>query len=167
MSPRRILSLLALLALGCATAPSEPARLLAQAKADLKLRRFEPAYGDLRAIRETYPRSPEAVDAFALAAQAFHAMYAKNRYQPDSPWTTAETRFMFEWLETFFGGDEFPQVSVERLVQGMPYAFFEQYEAFASTRPKLARWRLSVTRDNGLIDAIEAVRADAKPGSAS
>ena len=167
MVTRRVLSLLALTAVACATTAREPARLLEQAKLELKLRKFEPAYDDLRAIRVKYPRSPEAADAFALAAQAFHAMYARNRYQPDSPWTTTETRFMFEWLETFFGGDEFPQVSFERLIQGMPYAFYEDYLEFAATRPQLARWTLTVTKDNGLIDSIEAVRADAKPASAS
>ena len=164
---RRVVVVLLGLALGCASSSSEPARLLEQAKLDLKLRRFEPAYDDLRAIRVKYPRSPEAADAFALAAQAFHAMYAKSRYQPDSPWTTTETRFMFEWLETFFVGDDFPQFHFETLIHGMPYAFFDEYQEFAATRPQLARWHLEVTKDNGLIDAIEAVRTDAKPASAS
>jgi hypothetical protein len=156
MSARVGLSFLALLSLACATLSHEPARLLEQGRNELKLRKFDAAYADLSAIRAKYPRSPEAADAFAPAAQAFHAMYAKSRYQTDSPWKTTETRFMFEWLATFFGGDEFPQVSFERLVQGMPYEFFEEYERFAATRPELARWRLEVTKDNGLIDTISA-----------
>jgi len=167
MSRACVVSLLALIALGCATTPSEPERLLAQGKTELARKRFEQAYGDLRTIRTKYPHSPEAADAFTFAAVAFQGIYARTRYQPDSPWTTTETRFMFEWLETFFVGDEFPQVHFETLIHGMPYAFFEDYQEFAATRPTLARWTLTVTKDNGLIDAIEAVRIDTEPASAS
>ena len=167
MSQGCVASLFALLALGCATTSSEPARLLAQGKTELARKRFEQAYGDFRAIRTNHPHSSEAADAFAFAAVAFQGMYARTRYQADSPWTTAETRFMFEWLETFFVGDDFPQVHFETLIHGMPYAFFDEYQEFAATRPQLARWHLEVTKDNGLIDAIEAVRTDAKPASAS
>jgi hypothetical protein len=167
MSARVGVSVLALLALGCATFSHEPERLLAQGRTELGEKRFAQAYETFHEIRATYPHSPEAADAFPLAAQAFQGMYARTRFTADSRWSTTETRFMFEWLETYFGGDEFPQISFQRLVQGMPYEFFEQYEAFAASRPNLARWHLEVTKDNGLVDTIEAVRVDSKSDSAS
>jgi hypothetical protein len=169
MSPRMRRGLAAFLGLvlGCATFSQEPARLLAQGKTLLDEKRWEESYGAFREIRSEYPHSPEAADAFPFAARVFRLLYSRNRYTPDSRWTTTEPRFMFEWLETFFGGDEFPQVMVETLVQGMPYAFYEDFQSFAATRPQIARWTLTVTKDNGLIDTIEAVRADAKPRSAS
>jgi hypothetical protein len=166
MSQRCVVSLLALIALGCATTPSEPARLLAQGKTLIDEKKWQESYEAFREIRSEYPHSPEAADAYPFAARVFRLLYSRNRYTPDSPWTTREPRFMFEWLETFFGGDEFPQIMVETLVQGMPYAFYEDYLEFAATRPELARWSLTVTKDNGLIDTIEAVRANAKPRSA-
>ena len=155
------------LALGCATWSHEPGRLLEQGNSKLAQRRFGEAWGDLSAIRAKYPHSAESAEAFTPAALAFQAMYARTRFMPDSPWLTTNSQFMFEWLEAFFVADDFPQGHVDLLIHGMPYAFFVEYQKFAATRPTLARWRLSVTTDNGLIDTIQAERANGKPASAS
>lgn len=42
----------------------------------------------------------------------------------------------------------------------MPGGFYDEYRAFAETRPALAVWRLEVEKDNGILESIAAVRTD-------
>jgi hypothetical protein len=144
-----------IVALGCASISLEPQRLLDQGRIELDQQNLEAAYAALTRIRREYPRSPQSAEAFPLATRAFQGLHSRMRNtHPDSPWIPEQTQFMFAWLETYFVGDGFPMLQFEALFHGMPRAFLGDYQAFAATRPRLARWSVEVTDDNGLIDEI-------------
>ncbi len=146
---------------GCATLRGgEANRLRDEADALLQAREYEDAYRKLAMIRSRHPDSREAREVFPAAALVFKRLWWQNRYtNPESAWLTTEPRFLFEWFESF-AGDEFPQHEAERLLLGMPGGFYDEYRAFAETRPALAGWRLEVAKDNGILESIAAVRAD-------
>jgi hypothetical protein len=151
----RALSLLLVLATGCATLGDRDARRLRdEADALLAARDEEAAYRRLALIRTRHPDSPEAREVFPAAAIVFKRQWWKRRYsEPESPWLTTEPAFLFAWLESL-AGDGFPQQDAERLLVGMPYGFFEEYVAFAATSPTLGAWQLEVEKDNGILEAI-------------
>lgn len=152
----RTVSLLLLLATGCATLGGEARRLRDEADALLQAREEEAAYRKMALIRTRHPESPEAREVFPAAALVFKRHWWRNRHtDPDSPWLTEEPRFLFAWLESL-AGDAFPQSEAERLLLGMPYGFYEAYAAFAAQSPKLGRWQLAVEKDNGILEAITA-----------
>ena len=145
----------------CATLGiGEANRLRDEADALLQARKYEDAYRKLALIRTRHPDSREAREVFPAAALVFKRLWWQNRYtNPESQWLTTEPRFLFEWFESF-AGDEFPQLEAERLLLGMPGGFYDEYRAFAETRPALAVWRLEVEKDNGILESIAAVRSD-------
>lgn len=153
----RSLSLLLVVATGCATlGGNEARRLRDDADTLLQAREEEAAYRKMALIHMRHPESPEAREVFPAAALVFKRHWWRNRYtNPESPWLTEEPAFLFAWLESLTG-DEFPRTEAERLLLGMPYGFYEDYAAFAAESPALGRWQLFVEKDNGIVEAIAA-----------
>jgi hypothetical protein len=157
---RTVLAVLAACVLGCASLgpASRPARLLAEARADLAAGGLEAAYDRLAEIRRRHPHSAECREAFPLAAAIFKRSYFQQRYaQPDSRWLRSEPAFMLDWFGSFFGSGAFPQAEAEALFVGMHVGYFRDYLAFAESRPELARFRVSAEDDNGIVESIWAV----------
>ncbi len=141
----------------CATAGApKPAALLEQAARASQQGDVDAAYARLRQIAIEFPDSPEASKAFLLAAGIVKQEYFRHRLaDPSSRWVTEEPRFMFTWLAHFYR-DGFPAEPVNALLRGFPVPVFREFEAYAETRPELARYRLHAERDNGLVTDVTA-----------
>lgn len=134
---------------------ASPALLLARARAGVAERRLEEPYRLLTLIRTLHPESPEASEAYWLAAAIFQRQYSKNRLtNPDSPWVTTEPAFVFEWMGTFFTAEEAPTDRAVAVFRGMPLGIFRRFEAHAEPRPVFRPWQISVEEDNGIIEIV-------------
>lgn len=149
---------------GCATVGAgEARRLRDEGDALLAAGDHEAAYRTLAQIRARHPGSAEAREVFPAAALVFKRHWWSNRYtDPGSSWLTTEPAFLFEWLDSLATAD-FPQQEAERLLIGMPYPFFLEFQAFAASRAGLGRWRLAAERDNGIVESIAAEPVAAEP----
>lgn len=129
----------------------KPASLFQEAVAASQQGEFDAAYTRLRQLATEFPGSPEAAKAFPLAAGIVKQEYFRHRLtDPSSRWVTSEPQFMFSWLARYYV-DGFPAEQVNALLRGFPVPVFQEFEAYAQTRPELARFRLHAERDNGLV----------------
>ena len=180
----RVLPVLLLIAIGCASPAGSPAAspvgavgspgacpkgvdevlaspALLREQADVALKQDDPelAYRYLALIEELHPESPESRELYPAAAKLFKRSYFRNRVgKPDSVWTTAEPAFMFHWLSEFFrDAKEFPQQQVDVLFVGMPVTLHDEFLIYAKGRPKyFSRWETRVTDDDGRIQTVIA-----------
>jgi hypothetical protein len=140
-----------------------PAALRAQAERAIDARQPDLAYRYLAALHALHPRSPEAAEAFPLAAALFKRAYDRHRFtDPGSIWVRAEPAFLFHWLGSFYE-DGSPEEAAKALLLGASYGLFREFEAFAASDPRMRGWKLSVRDDNGIIEAVSARRATDVP----
>lgn len=146
---------------GCATsAPCtevlrDPDLLLEHANAAIGESDLELAYRYVALIHTLHPGSAQSRDAFPLAARLFHKNYMRHRSELDSIWVTSEPRFLVAWLAGFFqDGGEFPQEQMDALFVGLDYGVFRNFLAYAETHPRLSRWKIAATDDNGIVQEI-------------
>lgn len=174
-SSRLLLPLLLSAALGCAgvaptgSCPESASATLAspallRAQADVALADGDPelAYRYLALIQTLHPQSADARELFPAAAKLFKRLYFANRIaRPDSVWLVSEPVFMFQWLATYFqGSDSFPEAQMATLFVGMPLPFYDDFAAFAKTRPALARWQMQARADDGRVEAVSGRLAE-------
>jgi hypothetical protein len=167
-SPRLDLALGACVALllgGCAALGlGGPGRLLEESERAAAAGEHQTAYEMLKRIASEYPDSQEAEEAFPIAASYFKTFYHHYRYrEPNSAWITSDPAFMFEWLARY--SDENPSEKADALLRGCPMTVFREFEAFAKTRPELARWTFRTEDDNGIITSVQAEPAEAADAS--
>lgn len=170
-----LLAIVLLLATSCGSgAPETQARdALSAARARIADGDHEAAYRSLLRIHREFPGTPSEREAFPLAAALYKRLYFRDRYaSPDAEWVVDGAAALFAWLETYVSGDgetAFPQAEAEALFIGLHYGFIREFQAFAAGRPKLAAWRLTVQKDNGIVESVRAERregtAPAAPGS--
>ena len=133
-----------------------PQRLVARGAAALAQRDLDRSYCYFALVRTLHPQAAEASGAFANAAVLFKTLYLRERYaNPGAIWFTSEPEFLFAWLASFYD-EGFPQAEVEALLRSMPAPFAAELDAWAAAHPRMARWRVEVTDDNGLIETVQA-----------
>lgn len=144
----------------------DPALLVDQADAALAREDWPLAYRYLALIHTLHPESEENDAMYPVAARLFRRNWFRSRYTaPQSVWHTSEPVFMFQWLAEYFpeqADGSFPQKRAEQLLVGMPYRFAGYWDDYARSRPKLARWKITASEDNGIIDALTAAPAEAE-----
>lgn len=154
---------------GVSSVLSDPKLLLQQADYALKVEKsLTRAYRYLAILHAMHPSSAEDKAAFFIAASIFQKLYFQNRYSsPNSAWTTVEPVFMFQWVSSFFSVEtsSFPKSEVEMLVVGVPVEMLRLYEKFSASNPSMARWKLHFTDDNGVVESITPIPANAKQTS--
>ncbi len=134
------------------------AKLYAQAERSKETQQYELSYRQYALIRALYPDSEEAKKAYPNAAGLFKRFYSRNRHKkPRTTWTTSEPIFMYDWVTIFFG-ETFPQDEMLRLFKGMPSTFFEKFEQFGAKHPEISKWKIGITKDNGIVEEIDAER---------
>jgi hypothetical protein len=131
---------------------------------DATVEGVERAYRYLALIRQLHPESPEAREAFVPAARFHRFLYRAHRVRDlHSSWIVTEPIFMIHWVSSFFEPGVFPEEELDVLMWKMPMSFYRQLEGYAKTHPEMRKWRLEVEEDNGVVEKIVGVPADAPP----
>jgi hypothetical protein len=143
---------------GCAS--FGPAPLLEEAGAAYDGGDVAGAYARLKEIRTRHPHSREADEAFPLAARSFRQLWWGRRMadQLDSPWVRSEQAFMFDWLASYCGHDEFPEERMANLFRGMPAFFFADFLAYGAIHAELSRWDIHAEEDDGRVVRLRGQR---------
>ncbi len=138
-----------------------PGLLVEQAEAGLARRDLDGAYQYFALLHALHPDSAENREVFPLAARCFVESHFQHRTEPGSPWVSSEPPFMFGWLEQLFQGAEvFPRQQVEALFLGMHGGMFQDFLAYARSRPALSGWVIVARDDNGIIWSVSGERAE-------
>ena len=61
---------------------------------------------------------------------------------------------MYDWLASFYTGDEFPKEPTRRLLHNMPTWFLKDFVAHTSEHPAVSRWSIAWEKDNGRITSV-------------
>lgn len=149
--------LLACCLIACTSGP-EPGPLIEQARTAAKAREYESCYESSRRAAATRPAPDVAKAAFELGAYCHQKLYYRDRPIGDhvitSRWTSTEQVQMFEWASSFFDGETYPKDIVNTLLAGYPYPVWQDFQAFAETRPEIARYPMRVNVDNGIVQFV-------------
>ncbi|MFO0689014.1 MAG: hypothetical protein U0900_09915 [Myxococcota bacterium] len=141
---------------------ARPSALVERAREAASRNDLEGAYCHFALLRTLHPESQEARESFPLAAFAFKGLYQRHFYHDHAAnlaWLASEPRFMFDWLGTFFDGDEFPRASVMAILHDMPKALADELTAYvAEGHGPISAWRMTVSMDNGRIAGVTAER---------
>ncbi|MBY0400748.1 hypothetical protein K2X89_10660 [Myxococcota bacterium] len=141
---------------------AQPSQLVARARAAAGQNDLETAYCRFAVLHTLHPESPEAREAFPIAAYVFKGLYQRRYYHDHSSnvaWLASEPRFMFDWLATFFDDDAFPTAPVMGILHDMPGALADDLKAYiAEGHGPISSWRLTVSMDNGRIAEVTGER---------
>ncbi len=104
-----------------------------------------------------------AKEAFEVGSYCHKRLYFRERLvdreYDDSPWLTTKQTDVFEWLASFFEGDEYPEQAVNTLLAGYPYRVFALFREFAAERPELSGFDMKAKLDNGIVEYV-TIEAD-------
>lgn len=129
-------------------------------------RKPEMAYRYATLLRSLHPESPETDEIYPIACWAFKPIWRYRRLaEPQSAWATAEMAFMFNWLASYYEGDEYPKERTERLLLNMPPSFFYEFRGYVDRvgrygSPAVAEWTFEFEEDNGRLEKLTATRVD-------
>jgi hypothetical protein len=113
------------------------------------------AYGYFKQIEVEYPASEENAQAYYWAVACFQPLYNQYRHTDrTSIWVASEPMFLYGWLsQRIVRGDG--EKAARALFLGMPWSFYQGFQAYAEGRPELAGYRVVAEKDNGIIEMVE------------